>query len=232
MSAIVTCTCGSRLRLPEQASGKVFHCPKCQAEIVPPVEAKVVSSFRERAGTKEALCPICQSAIGGTEPVLTCPSCEQIHHQECWQEVGGCSTYGCEQAPAPTKEAPPAARPLTAWGDTKRCPACGETIKSIALRCRYCKTDFDTVDPLTVKDLRRGAKKAKNVRQMQTNVIVLFILSLIGCLAPVALIAGLIVLLPKRQLLAKAGPFYMVLGYAALVLSALYCLLMIGFLIQ
>src|SRR5262249_9424259 len=129
---IIACTCGTKVRLPEGSGGKQFRCPKCRAILDAPVETKVLSTYRAEAGGKESLCPICQSGIVAEEPVIVCPNCDQVHHQACWQEIGGCSTYGCEQAPALTKEAP-AAQPLTAWGDTKTCPACGETIKSIAL---------------------------------------------------------------------------------------------------
>ena len=78
--------------------------------------------------------------------------------------------------------------PLSAWGDNKRCPVCGETIKAIAVRCRYCHTDFDTVDPLTMADLHRKARKGEKVSGCNRPSSALFVLTLIGCLAPLALV--------------------------------------------
>src|SRR5437868_14130219 len=97
---VITCTCGARLRVPARGAGKALRCPLCRAKLNPAVEARVLESFRTRPGEKEALCPICQSAIGLQEEATVCPDCEQVHHKVCWQEVGGCSTYGCAQAPA------------------------------------------------------------------------------------------------------------------------------------
>lgn len=228
MPSILSCSCGARLRVPEGSSGKLFRCPRCQGEVAAPAEQAM--RFTPAApGATAALCPICQSGVGPSERVKTCPCCQITHHEACWGEVGGCSTYGCPEAPAQTKEPVAETAPQTAWGDTKACPACGEKIKSIALRCRYCGTDFDTVDPLSVKDLRRGVRKAEEVSGTQTQVIILFILSLSGCLAPLALILTPILMWQRQKYLVKAGPAYQVLAYSTLGLSMLYSLLMVLF---
>jgi hypothetical protein len=175
------------------------------------------------------LCPICQVALKEGELSLTCPSCHQIHHRECWAEVGGCSTYGCPQAPAVLKPDEGQQRMLTAWGDTKTCPVCGETIKSIALRCRYCGTDFETVDPQSLKDLRKRAKRQDDMEGLRKSVWALFICSLVPCIAPLMLIIDLAWFLPKRKQIAKAGPLFMVLGYIALTATSVYTLLIVLF---
>ena len=116
--------------------------------------------------------------------MVTCPACDQIHHRECWAEIGGCGTYGCKQAPA-LEKGPATSQPLTAWGDTKKCPVCGETIKSIAVKCRYCQTDFGTANPLSLADMHRRQKRKETQKGLLTTVVALFAISLlIGCVAP------------------------------------------------
>ena len=230
-TGIITCECGAKVRLPTDASSRTLRCPRCKGGIALTVDARVIASTQLKAGDPGATCPICQTNIGADDFVVACPQCHQVHHRECWSEVGGCSTYGCTQAPAIDKSANTSAQPLSAWGDDKTCPACGETIKAIALRCRYCGTNFDSVDPMTVKDLVRQATKEQSLSKLKTITVVLFIISLFGLPAPITGIVGACVLLPQRKDLQKCGPLFQVMGYAALGLSAVYSFLMLVFLV-
>ncbi|MFN0051575.1 MAG: RING finger protein [Planctomycetales bacterium] len=214
--------------MPENSGKRAFRCPACKAGIALTVEARVLSATRLGAG-QTATCPLCQSAIAAEEAVVACPACDQIHHRECWAEVGGCGTYGCVQAVPLEKGASAPPVPLSAWGDEKDCPACGEKIKAIALKCRYCGTAFDTVDPLTLADMRRRVHTSERASTLQKSVIALFVLSLPGCLAPLTLVVGAIVLLPREAELKKAGPTFVVLGYSSLVLSTIYSVLILVF---
>jgi hypothetical protein len=176
-------------------------------------------------------CQICQMTTDGREATHTCPGCQQVYHQECWDEIGGCGTYGCSAAPAADKSEQSVQAPLTAWGDTKQCPACRETIKSIALRCRYCGTDFSTVDPLSLTDLHQQARIQDENEAFKKVIVGLFVVALIGGLAPLVLLVGLIYLLPRRKQLARCGPLFVIMGYTSLFLSGLYCVLILAFLV-
>ena len=44
---------------------------------------------------KGKTCPYCQFPIKGRAEVITCPVDHIPHHKECWEENGGCTTYGC-----------------------------------------------------------------------------------------------------------------------------------------
>jgi Prokaryotic RING finger family 1 len=230
MSSVVECNCGARIKLPESRAGAVMRCPRCKSELVLAGEGRIITARLADPKAQGGICPICQTAIGPSDAALVCPSCDQVHHRECWNEVGGCASYGCENAPAPGKTTP-AEVPRAAWGETKTCPVCGEKIKSIALRCRYCGTDFDTVDPLSLKDLRKQIIREERLQTTKTVVIMIFVASILGCPAPIVAVAAPCYVLLKRKNIAKAGPAYLVMGYSAIAVSVLYSILLLLFLV-
>ena len=42
-------------------------------------------------------CPICTTVL--REPLVRCGRCQSPHHQECWEYLGRCATYGCDPKP-------------------------------------------------------------------------------------------------------------------------------------
>ena len=42
-------------------------------------------------------CPYCQLPIKQESETVQCRSCKALHHQECWKENGGCTTFGCQE---------------------------------------------------------------------------------------------------------------------------------------
>lgn len=225
---IVNCDCGVAVRVPPERLGKQFACPQCQRGIALTVDGVRLPIQQLAAGETGTLCQICQTRIQPGEEYVGCPECKQVHHGECWAEVGGCGTYGCRQAPLIDKADAPAQPPTSAWGDTKNCPVCRRDIKAVALRCRHCGTDFDTADPLSRRELREIRRKKEESQQLNVIMILVFIASLFGCLAPITLIIGLAFLLPRRESLARSGPMFTILLFASLVVSTLYTLLIAG----
>lgn len=230
---IVTCECGAQVRLPVDRTGRTFRCPSCKKVLaseaaIPATPVVTTSTFG--TGHARTLCPICQTAIGAEEQVIKCSACDQVHHGECWAEVGGCGTYGCTQAPAVTKSEQRAR--TTAWGDKKDCPLCGETIRSTALRCRHCGTKFDTADPLTREDFLRRKATEREQKLLRTNTVILFFLSLIGCPAPLVGLISSAYLMPKGEELMRCGPVYFILAWASIIVSGFYSVIFAVFMIS
>ncbi len=60
------------------------------AKLATPVRIKLLGAVRQR----EPHCGYCGTLVQG-ETLVACNTCEAIHHQDCWQESGLCTTYGC-----------------------------------------------------------------------------------------------------------------------------------------
>lgn len=56
-------------------------------------------------------CPFCQTPIKPDTAVNVCDECGIPHHSECWQDNGGCTTFGCASRAA-TASAASVANPL------------------------------------------------------------------------------------------------------------------------
>jgi hypothetical protein len=141
------------------------------------------------------VCSICQTAVIAGEQVLRCPTCELPFHGECWTENGGCSAYGCKSAPPTIKPTGAEAIPISnAWGEEKTCPACNKKIKAEATKCRFCGAQFDSRDVVTKAEYAARQYDGIEFNKARNKVVMLFLLSAAGCLAPLGLLlCGLLV---------------------------------------
>ncbi len=154
-----------------------------------------------------------------------CPGCAALYHQECWAELGGCATYGCPrmvEVKKPEDEAP------TYWGTTeKTCPMCAEKIPISALVCPHCHTTFDDPRPMTREDLLPKSEDPA-LAGYRKGAAWLFILSLLGCTSPLALLIGGFWYWSHRREIARAGATSQALSLIGLGICLLY-LVAVGF---
>jgi hypothetical protein len=98
---------------------------------------------------KNKICPYCQSKIKDDLDVIVCSICGTPHHRECYEENGGCTTYGCANNPTTVKEdrheridvgamTIPAARNLVAQTKLIECPNCKKEVEENSNYCKYC----------------------------------------------------------------------------------------------
>ena len=62
-------------------------CPSLKA----PEKLKVIEEYSAETGE----CQVCGEEMKREQSIIRCSHCSTPHHQECWDYLGGCSTFGC-----------------------------------------------------------------------------------------------------------------------------------------
>lgn len=137
-------------------------------------------------------CAICLSPIEAADEKVVCPSCNAVYHAECWSENGGCAVYGCSQVPAIEKRQA-IEIPVSYWGkENKKCPNCGQEILAAAVRCRHCGTVFDSARPQAAEEFQQRTALSQRLPATRRTIVLLFIFSVLTCLAPLGAVGGII----------------------------------------
>jgi len=229
---IYTCACGQSISAPASAIGRRAKCPKCSRVTVVPEQSEAEETTRKgpQAVEPDALvgrvCSVCQSTVQPGEQACLCPECRSPYHRECWDEVGGCATYGCRLMPQAAKPAEPGAR-TDGWGDEKACPKCNRPIRSAAVKCRHCKAKFPSALPMSAEEYREWRRQQAELAPTRTVAIAVFVASLLGCLGPLVLLGGGLWLWKSHDALKRVGGAPQVLAYFGLGLSAIYSIIML-----
>lgn len=236
MQIIYNCECGQRISAPASAGGKRAKCPKCGlVATVPAGDASAADAAPASArgplsaGSDELVgqvCVVCRTPIAHGDTACSCSECRAAYHRECWDEIGGCATYGCELMPKAPKSEDEVAEGEGGWGDEKACPRCGKSIRSVAVKCRFCKARFPSPVPMTSAEYGAWGASRSQLGRVRTQAIVLFALSVLGVLAPVLVLVGAIWLWRSHKALRKVGGPHEVLAYGSVILSLFYCIIL------
>ncbi len=238
MQIIYDCECGQRIGAPASAAGRRAKCPKCgriaqvPAPDVPAPDAAPGPAQASGAVAAEGgelvgrACVVCRTPIAHGDDACTCSECQSAYHRECWDEIGGCATYGCELMPKSPKPEDEAGEHQAGWGDEKACPRCRKSIRSVALKCRFCKARFPSPVPMTSAEYGAWKISSERVSQAKTTAVVLFAFSVLGFLAPILIVVAGIWVWRSRKILRKTGGPHEVLAYGSVILSVFYSIIL------
>jgi TM2 domain-containing membrane protein YozV len=70
-----------------------------------------------------ALCPYCRAGFEPEDEVASCPICGVAHHAACLAENGGCTVFGCSQAPPEDPKISISGQDLNTSGPVREEPA-------------------------------------------------------------------------------------------------------------
>jgi len=170
-------------------------------------------------------CSICHTLIRTPAEETRCPECDQAYHETCWDELGGCATYGCSRVAVAEKPPPPHTTPQ-GWGDEKACPRCKRTLHSGSLRCP-CGATFPYADPMSTDEYGAWVDGETKVARTRRLLLALFLLSLPGFPAPVTGAVATVIAVRSRHALAGAQGTWLAMGYGAGALGAFYTIAML-----
>lgn len=151
----------------------------------------------------EKVCPFCKTEIKDGEAVKVCPACGIPHHEACWEENKGCTTFGCSEQHYEAQGTNPTEVCVNcgaALGDGQVfCPNCGTPKggikKNVCSRCGYelqegqefcpnCGQKLDVpVDAAlnaTIAQFNTGIKKKKKKIKIILPIILVIVLAVAG----------------------------------------------------
>jgi hypothetical protein len=225
MAILFHCECGRRGKVADEYAGRRIKCPACgRVQRLPDAEEPLA----QPAVADEGLCAICQSPLGTGEPRTACPDCQAVYHADCWEENQGCAVYGCSQVPE-TEKREVREIPVSYWGlEHKPCPKCNAEILAAAVRCRNCGATFASARPEDATEFKQRKKQRKRLPGLQKAVLVLFVVSVLPCLAPFAACLGTAWYYANRDDIQALPGMYAGMGKLALVVSIGQTLLIVG----
>ena len=189
-----------------------------------------VSPFEATDNEIGKTCSICGMTIVNGELVVLCPVCQLPYHHECWEEIGGCGSYGCSAAPEIKKaDYGPAYVYADAWVSEKQCPECGSMIPANALKCRVCQSEFPTAKPMTKAEWQNRIYDEDSLLPIRITVITQFLCSLIILFTAFTFIANIYTTFLSDRLwwfyrIKRLPSELKVLHYAGTIISCLYLL--------
>lgn len=151
------------------------------------------------------ICPYCKTEIKEEDSVKFCPSCGIPHHEGCWEENKGCTTFGCKEQhyePQGTNPTSVCDACGAALGDgqnfcpkcgvskntvkTKVCAGCGTVLQDIQQFCPKCGQKYDAVSEPAVNtaisqfnaNIEQQKKKTKT--RPALIAVVLVVVAIIG----------------------------------------------------
>ena len=77
------------------------------------------------------ICPFCKTEIKEGDTVKVCPACNIPHHESCWEENKGCTTFGCSEQHYEAQHTNP----------TDVCQNCGAPLGDAQAFCPKCSTN-------------------------------------------------------------------------------------------